>query len=322
MLAAILAPLWYGYMAKRRGRNIIGWAFIGLVVFGVLKLLTVLVVVNATPATESEATSLTLLLNIFLFGGVLFGGFLIPRVRPNADASSIGVARQVIGDFRAPQNIAESVSIHLASTKRYHDLFNRQLYGINLYFALCLFIGMILSTLAWYGIYSTAYDQPIFPKTSVWVRHVVMYAISALLFLALSHSISRYWFFSLVWGVIGLCRLFMSGIAGQLIEGKTLDLTYLLKPETLIQVFVSDVVYALAIIMSVRVAGAKPWIFVLVLTLVNAIHGTIFRLLFESDIPWRLQDGAFWLADGVLMGTLVYLGLYLSLRRKPMRAGV
>lgn len=322
MLAAILAPLWYGYMAKRRGRNIVGWAIIGLIVFGVLKLLTVLIALNATPATESEVTSLTVFLNILLLGGVFLGGFLIPRIRTETTGPPTGDAkRPAVEEVQLPVGPTESVTTRLASTKKYHSLFNRQTYGVNLYFALCLFLGMTLTNLAWYAIYSTVFDWAILPKATAWARYVVFDAILALLFLALSHSISKHWFFSFVWGGVYLAIVSTSIIIGRLIESKPLSVAFLLKPESLVENFVYGVLFPLSIIISVRVAGVRLWVFIVALTLYYAILGTIFKLMFESDVPWRLQDGAYWLVDGILMGILLYLGLYLSLRRRPMRAG-
>ena len=51
MLMFILVPLWYGFVANRRGRNAVGWAVLGLIIFFVFKLIVTLIAVNSRVST-------------------------------------------------------------------------------------------------------------------------------------------------------------------------------------------------------------------------------------------------------------------------------
>jgi hypothetical protein len=81
MLAIILAAIWFGYRAKRVDRNPIGWAFLGILTFLILKVIVNLVAVNPVPSSESERLTLMVILNIVLFGGTFLAGLLIPPVQ-------------------------------------------------------------------------------------------------------------------------------------------------------------------------------------------------------------------------------------------------
>jgi len=95
MLTIILAPIWFAYRAKRAGRNPVGWAFIGVVIFIILKIITTVIAVNATASSYEDATSLTIILNIFLLGGTFLAGLLIPRIEKATRATVVTNAVQV-----------------------------------------------------------------------------------------------------------------------------------------------------------------------------------------------------------------------------------
>lgn len=109
MLAIILAPIWFGYRANRAGRNPLGWAALGLVAFIVLKGIAFAVTSNVRPHTQGEATTLTILLNVFLFGGLFLLGFFIPAVKKEtsvaqpAPSSMFSSATSASADWECPQ---------------------------------------------------------------------------------------------------------------------------------------------------------------------------------------------------------------------------
>ncbi|MFN7947680.1 MAG: hypothetical protein U0Z53_20185 [Blastocatellia bacterium] len=77
MLAILFAAIWFGYRASRAGRNATGWAFIGVLVFIVLKILLTVAAMSTSIHSEEEAITLSVILTIFMFGGIFIFGLLI-----------------------------------------------------------------------------------------------------------------------------------------------------------------------------------------------------------------------------------------------------
>lgn len=85
MLVFFLVPIWYGYMAYKQGRNVFGWAILGIVIFIVLKFLTILIASNmdiasnTNIASHNSALDLSITSTLILLGLTFFGALLIPK---------------------------------------------------------------------------------------------------------------------------------------------------------------------------------------------------------------------------------------------------
>ena len=89
MLAVVFAAIWFGYRAKRADKNPIGWGLVGVLTFGVLKVLVTLMAINADVSSQEAANVMLVLFNILLFGGTFSLGFLIqPKQESSVSASN------------------------------------------------------------------------------------------------------------------------------------------------------------------------------------------------------------------------------------------
>jgi hypothetical protein len=73
----VLAAVWFGYRAKRAGRNVIGWSFVGILVFVALKVLVVYIDSKSSVRTAQEDDLWMIGLSILLLGGIFGLGMLL-----------------------------------------------------------------------------------------------------------------------------------------------------------------------------------------------------------------------------------------------------
>jgi hypothetical protein len=84
MLGLIGAALWFGYNAKKNGRTEVGWGLLGVLCYIVFTVTAKLVAMSMTVRTESDATAMSVVINVFVYGALILIPLAISRKEPPA----------------------------------------------------------------------------------------------------------------------------------------------------------------------------------------------------------------------------------------------
>jgi hypothetical protein len=107
MLGLIGSALWFGYKARQNGRSEVGWGLLGVVCYIVFNAIARIVAVSMTIRTESDATAMAVVINVFVYGALILIPFAItPKEEPIAAAPvTIEKREPASGSDTAPQDV-------------------------------------------------------------------------------------------------------------------------------------------------------------------------------------------------------------------------
>jgi hypothetical protein len=71
MLGLIGAALWFGYNARKNGRTEVGWGLLGILCYIVFTVTAKVIAVSMTVRTESDATAMSVVINVFVYGALI-----------------------------------------------------------------------------------------------------------------------------------------------------------------------------------------------------------------------------------------------------------
>jgi hypothetical protein len=211
----------------------------------------------------------------------------------------------------------------LQTFRRYPELFNRKLFGINYYVGGAFFVSVLLSNFIWPLVYAlfNGFHSYFYPF-QFYLIQIAFDVLGAAIFLFVSHLALKDWILPLLFGLanvlIHIPRLLIFNAIPM--EGIRFIAPFHLGG--LIGSFLWSFLFFLGLVLAVRLFGPKIWSLMLGSASAYLLSALINPLLFMSSgakYSLNVESLVAALTEGVLFAVMIYVGLYLNLSRRGYR---
>lgn len=213
--------------------------------------------------------------------------------------------------------LVRNVAEHLVSIRSYVGLFERNIYGINFYFAIGFLMANILSMLN----FTFLVDSPVGSIYSL--RPIEFYfvnfiydTLASTLLLFISYSISKNWLLPLVWGFVNI--VIRTGARNTLNAFLSFELFLPTLPNMLI-IFLDGFLFMAALILTIRYFGLRLWSLTFGITLSLLLPKIAYPFLGIGYFNAKVIKGV--IITGILYGAFIYSAFYLYFKRKFQSLG-
>jgi hypothetical protein len=229
-------------------------------------------------------------------------------------------AQSLQGAAGWPSGLAEARSF-----RRYPQLFDRKLFGINYHIGAACFVVSFLGLFLYPLIYGFSHPFHFyFSPLGYYLIQIFFLILMAALFVLISHLALEDWVLPLLYGLICvLVHIFRLLI----LQAIPMDKIKFMPPfhiGGLIAGFLSGFMVFLGLVLAVRSFGPKIWSFILWSAGAYVLLQLLYPLCYMSmNNKYRLNSISLIsdLIEGVLWGALIYAGIVLHLRKKSIHLG-